>query len=104
LELGISLLERGQFASACEIFQRLQVAATNDARVWYLSALAEGLTSGDWDGLAKRLAEKGLERERAGTPSTAQIDTALATRTSTKGESWIASLRRRILGVNDSGK
>ncbi len=64
MELGISLLERGQFASAREIFQRLQLASPNDARVWYLSALAEGLTSGDWDGQAKRLAERGLERER----------------------------------------
>jgi hypothetical protein len=98
MELGIVLLERGQFASAREIFQRLQVAQPGDARVWYLSALAEALTSGDWNGEAKKLAEKGLECERNGTPSTDQIDAALATRAPLKWEDQIASLRRRVLG------
>jgi predicted Zn-dependent protease len=102
MDLGIHLLERGQYASAREVFLRLQVAQPNDARVWYLSALAEGLTGGDWDGAAKRLAEKGLECERAGHPSTARIDAALATRTPIKGEDWIASLRRRVLSVRNN--
>ncbi|HZW34690.1 MAG TPA: hypothetical protein VFF52_28450 [Isosphaeraceae bacterium] len=101
MELGISLLERGQAAGAREIFQRLQLAQPKDARVWYFSAMAEGLASGDWDGAAKKLAEQGLERERAGTPPTAQIDAALATRAPIKGQEWIASLRRRILSVHD---
>jgi Tetratricopeptide repeat len=90
LDLGIGLLERGQYASARELFLRLQVARPDDARVWYFSAIAEGLTSGDWDGEAQRLAKKGLECERAGHPSTARIDAALATRTPIKGEDWIA--------------
>ena len=101
LDLGIHLLERGQYASAREVFLRLQVAQPDDARVWYFSALAEGLTSGDWDGEAKRLVEKGLECERAGHPSTARIDAALATRTPIKGEDWIASLRRRVLNAGN---
>ena len=104
MDLGIGLLERGQYATAREIFLRLQVAQPDDARVWYLSALAEGLTGGDWDGQARRLAEKGLECERAGRPSTAEIDAALATRTPIKGEDWIASLRRRVLGVSQVAK
>ena len=91
-------MERGQFASAREIFQRLQVAQPGDARVWYLSALAEALTSGDWNAEAKKLAEKGLECERKGTPPTAEIDAALATRASLKWEDQIASLRNRVLG------
>jgi hypothetical protein len=103
MELGISLLERGQYASAREVFQRLQLAQPKDARVWYLSAMAEGLTSGNWDGTAKKLAEKGLERERAGTPPAARIDAALATRTPIRGEDWIASLRRRVLSAHDRG-
>ena len=103
MALGIDLLQRGQQATAREVFLRLQVAHPNDARVWYFSALSEGLTSGNWDGEAKRLAEKGLECERAGHPSTATIDAALATRTPIKGEDWIASLRRRVLSAITAG-
>jgi hypothetical protein len=104
MDLGIGLLERGQYASAREVFLRLQLAQPDDARVWYLSALAEGLTGGDWNGQAKRLAEKGLECERAGRPSTGRIDAALATRTPIKGQDWIAALRRRVLGSDDRGR
>lgn len=99
LDLGIGLLERGEYATAREIFLRLQAAQPDDARVWYLSALAEGLTKGNWQGEPQRLAEKGLECERAGNPPTADIDAALATHTPIKGEDWIASLRRRVLSV-----
>lgn len=100
-DLGIGWLARGQYATAREVFLRPLVAQPDDARVWYLSAMAEGLTSGDWDGEARRFAEKGLECERAGHPSTAQIDAALATRTPIKGEDWIASLRRRFLSASN---
>lgn len=101
MDLGISLLERGQFASAREVFLRLQVAQPDDARVWYLSALAEGLTKDDWTGEARRLADRGLECERAGHPDTARIDAALATTTPIKGQDWVASLRRRVLGTGN---
>ncbi len=102
MDLGISLLERGQFASAREVFLRLQVAQPDDARVWYLSALAEGLTKDDWTGEARRLADRGLECERAGHPDTARIDVALATTTPIKGQDWLASLRRRVLGAGNA--
>jgi len=94
---GIERLERGQYAEARLTFVRLQVAQPDDARVWYFSALAEALTSGSWDREPKRLADKGLECERAGHPSTAEIDAALATSVAIKGQEWIASLRRRVL-------
>jgi hypothetical protein len=100
MQLGISLLEHGQYVQAREMFLRLELSIPKDARVWYLAALAEGLTSGRWDGEAQRLAEKGIERERAGTPSTAQIDAALATTTPIRGQKWLASLRQRILGAD----
>jgi hypothetical protein len=94
---GIELIERGQYAAARLIFVRLQVAQPDDARVWYFSALAEALTYGSWDGEPKRLADKGFECERAGHPSTAEIDAALATSVPIKGAEWIASLRHRVL-------
>ena len=68
--------------------------------MWYFGALAAGLTSGDWNGEAKQFVEKGIERERAGTPPTAQIDAALTTRTPIEGEPWLNSLRRQALNAN----
>ena len=49
------------------------------------AALAVGLVSGDWDDEARELAQKGVERERAGMPPTSEIDASLATRTPIKG-------------------
>ncbi len=100
MELGVTLLERGQYASAREIFMRLELAQPRDARVWYFGALAAGLTTGKWDGEAKQFVEKGIERERAGTPSTAEIDAALATRKPIRGEPWLNSLRRKALNTD----
>lgn len=104
MALGIGLLERSQYATAREVFLRLQLTRPDDARVWYLSALAEGLTGGDWDGAARKLADRGIECERAGHPPRARIDAALATSTAIKGEEWIASLRRRVLGASTAAK
>jgi hypothetical protein len=101
IEQGISQLERGEFALARATFSSLQAVQPDDARVWYLSALAEGLTSGNWDGEAKRFAEKGLECERAGHPSTSTVDLTLATRTAVKGEAWLASLRAGMRRTRD---
>ncbi len=100
MELGITLLERGQYASAREVFLRLERAQPRDALVWYFGALAAGLTSGDWNGEAKQFVEKGIERERAGTPPTAQIDAVRVTRTPIEGEPWLNSLRRQALNAN----
>lgn len=100
MELGVTLLERGQYASAREVFMRLELAQPRDARVWYFGALAAGLTTGKWDGEAKQFVEKGIERERAGTPSTAEIDAALATRKPITGEPWINALRRKALNAD----
>ena len=100
MALGVTLLERGEYASAREVFLRLELADPRDARVWYLGSLATGMASGKWDGEAMRFAEKGIERERAGTPPSAEIDTLLATRSSIKGVPWLNSLRRKSLEPN----
>ncbi len=100
MALGVTLLERGEYASAREVFLRLELAEPRDARVWYLGSLATGMATGKWDGEAKSFAEKGIERERAGTPPSAEIDTLLATRSSIKGVPWLNSLRRKSLEPN----
>jgi hypothetical protein len=100
MELGIKLLQRGQNGSAREVFARLQNAHPNDARVWYFAALAAGLTTGNWEGEAKQFVDKGVERERSGSPSTAEVDAALKTRVPIEGMPWLNSLRKQGLSAN----
>ncbi len=76
MELGIELFEAGRYAQAREVFRRLQRQRPNDARVWYYSALANGLITHDWGGETKQLFERAADRERAGTPTSEQIDAA----------------------------
>jgi hypothetical protein len=102
MELGISLLQRGQYASACEVFDRLREAQPRDARVWYFAGLAAGLASGKWEGEAKQFVDKGIDLERKGSPATAQVDAALATRVPIEGVPWLNSLRRQALSAKNS--
>ena len=97
IEKGVRLLAQGHYASARATFEKLRLVEPSDARVWYFGALAVGLVSGDWDDQATDLAEKGLARERAGTPSSAEIDATLARLAPITGESWLNSFRRRSL-------
>lgn len=93
LHLAGGLLREGHYSQSYQVLRRLQRARPRDARVWYLSALAHGLSNGKWDEQAKRLAAHGAECERAGTPSRHDIDDALAGLTSGAGKDWIASQR-----------
>lgn len=76
--LGVGLDRRGRYVQSRDLFRRPQETRPNDARVWYSSALANGMTAGTRDGETKRLVEKGVELERAGDPSPAQINAGLA--------------------------
>ena len=95
LKLAIGLFHEGHFSQSYEVLRRLQRERPNDARVWYFSALANGLASGKWDDKTKRLVEQGIERERAGTPGRAEIDEALAGLTPATGREWLAGQRRQ---------
>lgn len=104
MKLGIDLLERGQYGQAREVFLRLQASQPEDARVWYFSALAVALATGNREGEAKKLVDKGIERERSGTPSSAEVDATLATRVPIEGIPWVNSLRHRALGSKEARK
>lgn len=94
LDLAIGLFQAGQYAQARQVLWRLGREYPKDARVWYFSALANGLASGVWEGETEALVEKGVECERSGTPSKAEIDTALAVLTPSTGQEWLARHRR----------
>jgi len=78
MKLGVELFQQGKYIQAREVFRRLQRARPHDARVWYYSALANGLITRVWDGKTERLFEKGRECELAGDLPSEQIDAAFA--------------------------
>lgn len=94
LELAIGLFQEGQFSQSRQVLRRLQREYPKDARVWYFSALANALASGDWKGETELLVEKGVECERSGTLSKAEIDLALSVLTPSTGGEWLARHRR----------
>ncbi|MBX6314705.1 MAG: hypothetical protein IRY99_17590, partial [Isosphaeraceae bacterium] len=95
LARGIELFQDRKYSEARDIFQQLQQSHPDDARVWYYSALARGFATNDWTGETQRLAERGVERERAGTPDSAAIDKALAGLTKATGKEWLDYFRRQ---------
>lgn len=97
LERGIRLFQNGRYREAREVFDRLtQSIAPDDARAWYYDALATGLSTGDWSVAAPRLARKGTELEKQGSPTSDKIDEALSNLTESTGRDWITSYRNRI--------
>jgi hypothetical protein len=91
---GVKSFEQGDYREAFEYFNGLTTARLEDARIWYLAALSRGLSTGQWDGETERLARRGADLEKAGTPQKALIDSALANLTVQTGKDWIAFFRR----------
>ncbi|HET6881182.1 MAG TPA: hypothetical protein VFI31_13565 [Pirellulales bacterium] len=96
LNLAAGLLREGHYSQSYEVLRRLQRARPKDARVWYLSALANGLATGNWDGKTKQLAEQGIACERSGRPSHIDIDETLSGIDSAEAMSWMAELRKDV--------
>lgn len=97
MSVGIALFKKGQYPQADDIFGKLQLTRPQDARVWYYSALAHGFTTGKWDGDTKHLVEQGADRERAGMPSTSQIDAAFAGLSTIQGKDWLSAYRAQLV-------
>jgi TolA-binding protein len=102
-EMGqaISLFKQGKYAEARDAFARLQGVAPDDARVWYFSAIANGLASRDWKGESEKLVAAGMAREKAGKPDKARIDAAFADLTTATGKDWLAFYRSRAASAPD---
>ncbi len=94
---GIALFKKGRYPQADDIFRKLQLTRPQDARVWYYSALAHGFATGEWEGDTRRFVMQGADRERAGLPSTSQIDTAFAGLSAAQGRDWLASYRAQLV-------
>ena len=96
LNEGIALFHKARYREARDIFLKLQLTEPGDARVWYYSALARGLVTGDWGAETKGWVEKGVEHERAGKPGHASIDQSLAGLTREQGKEWLDAYRGRV--------
>jgi hypothetical protein len=95
LEPGVKLFHAGRYQEAYKTFKDLREARPEDARVWYLAALAHGLATGEWRGETERLVQQGAAREKAGTPQKPLIDSALDGLTRETGKEWLEFYRRR---------
>jgi K+-transporting ATPase ATPase C chain len=92
---GLDAFRQGHYSEAADVFLGLTKTYPDDARVWYYAALAKGLATKQWRGEAEELVNKGVERERAGTPDTASIEAALAGLSKTTGKDWLSYYRQR---------
>lgn len=93
---GATLFKERKYPLALETFGKLQKSHPDDARVWYYSALANGLNTGKWDGTSAELVKEGLLREKAGIPDTAEIDAEFAGLTKATGKEWLAYFRKQV--------
>ncbi len=95
LESGATLFRGRKYPLALETFGKLQKSHPDDARVWYYSALANGLNTGKWDGTSVELVKEGVVREKAGAPETTQIDAEFAGLTKATGKEWLDYYRKQ---------
>jgi hypothetical protein len=97
LERGAELFRQHKYQEALDFFSKLEQNHPDDARVWYYAALAHGFAKNQWtDDGTGRLVEKGIERERAGTPPSPVIDQTFKDLTSDTGKDWLAAYRKRV--------
>jgi TolA-binding protein len=95
LEPGITLFQSKKYDEASHYFEDLTKSDAGDARAWYYAALARGLASRDWKGEAEALVNRGVDREKAGSPAKPEIDSAFAALTPETGRDWLAYYRNR---------
>lgn len=92
---AVDLFKKGSYQEALELFNTLELSRPDDARVWYYAALCRGFATNQWTTGTEDLAEKGVEREKAGTPAPADIDRTFRTLTTATGKDWLAAYRAR---------
>jgi len=92
---GAELFKQKKYKEASDFFNTLDKVDQDDARVWYYAALSRGFATGDWKGETERLANRGVEREKAGTPAKAEIDSTFSELTRETGKDWLDFFRRR---------
>jgi hypothetical protein len=93
---AVDLFKKGKFLEAKDAFARLQAVVPDDPRVWYFSALSNGLATRDWKGETERLVNTGIAKEKAGMTDKAKIDAAFADLTDNTGKAWLSYYRNKV--------
>ena len=94
LEQGVQLFKDRKYKEASDLFRKLTVEFPKDARVWYFTALSNGLATNQWRGETERLVNQGVEREKVGTPRAPEID-AVMTDLAPGTKKWLDFYRQR---------
>jgi TolA-binding protein len=95
LDQGAELFKAGKYKEASDVFKKLTETNPNDARVWYFAALSRGSATNQWTGETTRMVEKGVEREKAGSPESSKID-AVFTGLNPAFKPWLDAYRKAI--------
>ncbi|QEH38150.1 hypothetical protein OJF2_67480 [Aquisphaera giovannonii] len=103
LESGVALFRSKKYDEASRTFEELTKSNPDDARAWYYAALSRGLATRDWKGDTEALVQRGVDREKAGTPAKPEIDSAFAGLTDETGREWLAFYRNRAR-ENNAGR
>ncbi|MDR3636903.1 MAG: hypothetical protein P4L84_24065 [Isosphaeraceae bacterium] len=90
------LFKAGKYKEASDVLKTTEDNDPKDARVWYYAALSKGLATGEWAGNTQTLVMKGVEREKAGTPSTSEIDSEFA-KLPAAVKTWLDAYRKLAL-------
>lgn len=93
---AVELFKKGKYKDALLAFDKLELAQPDDARVWYYAALCRGFTTNQWTDGTEDLAERGVDREQAGTPAAEEIDRTFGDLTTATGKDWLAAYRARV--------
>ncbi|SIN73033.1 hypothetical protein SAMN05444166_0491 [Singulisphaera sp. GP187] len=99
LSEGVELFKLGKYQQAYNFFEKLEKTNEKDARVWYYAALSYGLASGDWGETTPtttNLVKKGVEREKAGSPKSSEIDAFFRDLDTGTGKEWLAFQRKNV--------
>jgi len=97
LDEGVNLFKQGKYQEAFKVFEKLATTNGQDARVWYYAALSHGIATRDWGPATTKLLVKGIQQEKAGSPSSEVIDAAFRDLTSGTGKEWL--LFKRTSGL-----
>lgn len=96
LQRGIALFKEGKYDEASAVFRPLTESRPDDARVWYYAALSNGFATKNWQGETLRLVNKGVDREKAGTPDASRIDESLAGLAPASAKNWLDFYRKSV--------
>ena len=98
LDEAIQQFQDEDYQGARDALVGMTEDGSDDARVWYYAALANGKATGDWKGETERLVRRAVELEKAGSPSTEEIDAVFEDLGQREFSAWLKFFRGQAGG------